>query len=333
MDNPVAVYFCGIFIYWHGIIIALAAICAAACAALLRRAQGESAKDILIIALAGFVPAMAAGRAFYCYFMQESFASGSQMLRLGDGGVALYGTAVGYLVTILVYCAVKKKNTAQMLDAIAPATALGICIGRMASYFSGDDVGRAVQNEKLWNTPFAIYSAESGEYELAVFALEALTALVIFGVLIIFCFISGSKKINVKNGDIACLFLLMYGITQTVYESMRGDSLFLISLGFVRISQIISIILATVSFVIFSIRSAKKGLTWIHWTIWSLCLACIALAFWMEFCMTSATAVRNYTIMSLCLAFYLFSGLALYLDASATENSLKHDDSVERTAA
>ncbi len=316
MDNPVAIYFCGIFIYWHGLIMALAGLCAAACAVLLRKARGESAKDILFIALTGFVPSMVLGRIFYCYFMQEAFADKSQMLKIGDGGIAFYGFAAGYVITIILYCLVRRINLLQMLDDAAPAAAVGICIGRIASFFSGDDLGRAVENENLQHLPIAVFSAERGEWNLAVFTFEAIAALVIFALLAAMLWLKGTKHIVIRDGDIVLMFMLLYGIPQTVFESMRMDSLFLISLGFVRISQVISIIVATVPFVLFSIRSAKKGVTAFHWIIWAVCLCGIALAFWMEFCMTSATAVRNYTVMSICLADYLLSGVALYLSAA-----------------
>jgi len=84
----------------------------------------------------------------------------------------------------------------------------------------------------------------------------------------------------------------------------------------VRISQVISILMSTAVFVIFSIRSAKRGVTHLHVLGWFFCLTRIALAFWMEFCITAETAVRNYTIMCLCLLFYMFVGLALYFDGN-----------------
>ncbi|MBR6708182.1 MAG: hypothetical protein IKL84_00725, partial [Clostridia bacterium] len=76
-----------------------------------------------------------------------------------------------------------------------------------------------------------------------------------------------------------------------------------------------------VVFVIFSIRSARRGITHLHVLGWFFCLTRIALAFWMEFCITAETAVRNYTIMSLCLLFYMFAGLALYFDGNAADGA------------
>lgn len=326
MVNTVALYFGGIFIHWHGIVMAVAALCTVLCAVLLQKSKGGSVKDIVLIALIGFIPSVIIGRVFYCYFMQESFTGFSQMLRFADGGTALYGFAAGYLLTIVIYCRRRRISIAQMLDIAAPAAAVGICIGRIASYFSGDDLGRAVANEKMQKLPYAVYSAETGEWNLAVFSFEAIAAFVVFAILIVFFTLKDSKALTIRDGDIALLFILLYGIPQTVFESMRSDSLFLISLGFVRISQIISILIATLSFVIFSIRSVKRGLSAFHFVVWGACLCCIGLAFWMEFCMTSVTAVRNYTIMCLCLAVYLFSGMAFYLDGCTPDESAEKLD-------
>jgi len=315
MNNPVAIYFCGIFIYWHGIVMALAALTAVVCASMLKKAKGERVRDVIYIALFGFIPSMILGRVFYCYFMQDGFSDISQMLIVGDGGIALYGVAAGYLLTIIIYCAVRRQKISAMLDIVAPAAAAGICIGRLASYFSGDDIGRVVASESLQRFPIAVYSAEMGEWNYAVFVYEAAAALVIFCVLIGLFIFKNSKGMALKDGDIALLFLLLYGVTQTVFESMRGDALFLISLGFVRISQVISIILTTIPFIIFSIRSVKRGFTKLHIAIWLVCLGCIGLAFWMEFCITAATIARNYSIMNICLSIYLFSGMAFFMDS------------------
>lgn len=316
MDNPVAVYLGGIFIYWHGLIIALAVIAAMLCAVYFRKNQGESIAQLIFAMLIGFIPAVLCGRIFYCYFSQESYSSFSEMLKINDGGSSLYGAAAGFIAAIGIYCYVKKIDFLRLVDALAPAAVIGIFIGRLSAYFSGDDTGRTVANERFQHFPYAVFSDVRGEWNLAVFNFEAIAAAIIFAVLLYLIFIESE---NTKHGDIALLFIFMYGITQTVFESMRSDSLFLITLGFVRISQVISILIATFAFIIFSIRSAKRGLSLLHIGGWLVCAGCIALAFWMEFCMTTANSVRNYVIMSLCLAVYLFFGLALYFDGNAAK--------------
>lgn len=321
MENSVAVFLNGAPVYWHSVIIAIAVAAAIACASLLRTGQTGSPSDIWSVALIGFLPAMLLGRVYYCYFAQESFSDRSEMYRLGMGGYALYGVMAGYLLTALIFCRLKKKKLAPLLDAIAPAAALGIAIGRAASYFSGDDFGVTINDPELQRFPYATYSESRGEWSFAVFVFEAITALVVFAVLMLLFSRRDSARFRYRDGDVMLMFAFLYGVPQTVFESMRNDSLFLISLGFVRISQVISILMATVVFVIFSIRSAKRGVTRLHVLGWFFCLTRIALAFWMEFCITNDTVVRNYTIMSLCLLFYIFVGLALYFDGSAADSA------------
>lgn len=327
MENSVALFLNGAPVYWHSIVIALAVLAALACASFLRAGQDSAPSDVWIVALAGFLPSMLIGRIYYCHFAQESFSDASEMYRLGAGGYALYGVMAGYLLTAVIFCKLTKKQLAPLLDAAAPAAALGIAIGRAASFFSGDDFGAAITNPELQRLPYAVYSESRGEWNLAVFSFEAISALVIFAVLMLLYLCRDSKAFCFRNGDIMLMFMFLYGIPQTVFESMRNDSLFLISLGFVRISQVISILMSTAVFAVFSIRSAKRGVTHLHVLGWFFCLTRIALAFWMEFCITAETAVRNYTIMSLCLMFYLFVGLALYFDGNAVE-----DETEERAA-
>ncbi len=316
MDNPIALQIAGVSVYWHGIIILIAALVTVIMAALLHRSQGGSAHEILTVIVVGFIPAFVLGRIYYCHFAQAGFSDKSKMAVLGSGGIALYGIIAGYIIIAIVYCLICKKPFAKLADAAAPAAALGIAIGRSASFFSKDDIGRSVTDENMQHLPFAIFTESQNEWRVAVFIFEAAAALIICAVLLaVFYRLNSVEQSRMKRGDIALLFLLFYGVSQTVFESMRSDSMLLISLGFVRIAQVISIILATVVFVIFSIRSAKKGVITLHYAGWVLCLLAVALAFWMEFCITSANVVRNYTLMILCLTFYMLTALAMYFDS------------------
>jgi len=188
------------------------------------------------------------------------------------------------------------------LDSVAVAGAAAICIGRLSAFFSNDDMGMVIKNESAQFFPLCIYNENTGEWKLSVFVFEAAAAAIIFCLLL-----AASKRLAKSgssrfDGDLAALFLLSYGSFQAVLESLRSDSLYMVSLGLVRISQLISAIAIAAGVVWLSIKGIKeKTMPLAVWIIlWVVQLALLALAFVMELTLTSETLVRGYAVMSGC---------------------------------
>jgi prolipoprotein diacylglyceryltransferase len=71
-----------------------------------------------------------------------------QLVSIWDGGIVLYGSVIGGLVGYaLAYWFVLRKqraSTAKLADVVAPALALGVCIGRLGCFLNGCCFGQAV---------------------------------------------------------------------------------------------------------------------------------------------------------------------------------------------
>lgn len=293
-------------IYWHGIIMALAVAAAVTSAAGFRRAQGRSAAPVMLTAVIALPLSYILSRIGYWFFNKEYFENlGDALLSFTSGGHSLLGAAIGLLIAILLAHFISRtESLTAFLDALAPAAALGICIGRLSGYFSFDDRGKVLENEALHCFPYSVFDATNNSWNLSVFVLEAIAAFVIFiAVVILFGFIYKNGEQHLPGGNVFLLFLLLFGVTQGTLESMRLDSLFMNTLGFVRVMQITSLVLIVFVLVVYSVTSIKKrGLRIVHPASWLVCLGLLGLAFYMEFRIHSTVFARNYTVMITCLA-------------------------------
>ena len=328
MDNIVFLEFGGFSIYWYGLFAAAAVLLSALLFSCLRKVQGSDFFSGLTIALSCMPAALVCGRIFYCWFAKASFTGGiADILDLSKGGYALYGVLLGVLLVLMGYSRVWKLPFMELLDAAVPAIALAVAIGRFASILSGDDIGFEISK----NDPglfFAIWSEADGAWILWVGFFEGLFAvltLLAASAVFVMRYILGTA--GIRSGNTVLAFMSVYGLSQTMLESMRNDSLFMVTLGFVRISQIISILLALASLVIISVsvchrQKPRMG----QFAAWVLSIAALSAAVWCEVKMSAILMAQNYTIMGISMAVmlgataYLYYGsVCLYRDIPETD--------------
>ncbi len=102
-------------------------------------------------------------------------------------------------------------------DAVAPALALGLFIGRIGCFLAGDDYG------KPSNVPWAVRFSDPDALAPLGIALHptqlylSLNGLALFGIL------HAASKRERFAGRIFCLFLMLYAVTRFVIEFFRGD--------------------------------------------------------------------------------------------------------------
>lgn len=293
-------------IYWHGIIMTLAVAAAVFAAAGFRRAQGHSTAPVMLTAVIALPISYILSRTAYWFFNKEYFESlGDALFSFTSGGHSLLGAGIGVIIAVVIaHFITHTESLTVLLDSLAPAAALGICIGRLSGCFSFDDRGKILENEKLHSFPYSVYDVANNSWNLSVFVLEAIAAFVIFiAVVILFSFIYRNSRQYLPGGNVFLLFLLLFGVTQGTLESMRLDSLFMNSLGFVRVMQIASLVLIVFVLVVYSVTSIKaRGFRVVHIASWLVCLGLLGLAFYMEFRIHSTVFARNYTVMITCLA-------------------------------
>lgn len=228
----------------YGACVALAALLAVLTLRQLRAAQVNKAYgqddgptaaifpvDPLDLALWCIPSAFVGARLSYClarssfYFLEMGPLS---VLRTWEGGFMLYGAALGALLAAGLLARRHGESAAAMLDELAVPGLLAVAVCRLGEGLTGEGVGPWVESAALMRFPFAVQN-EFGEWQLAVFVLEAAAALLIALTVL---------RVQSGHGERIMTALLLYACCQVVLESLRMDSC--LKIGFVRVSQVIS---------------------------------------------------------------------------------------------
>ena len=163
-------------------------------------------------------------------------------------GAGFWGAVGGVCLAALATGKITGEKVSRLLDALAPAAALGIGISRFGEYSIGEGIGPEVDAEGLQFFPLAVMN-EWEEWNYALFLLEGLVGIAIFVLILTW----GRKR---REGDQARMFLILYSASQIVLEAMRRDN-FLRWL-FVRVSQVTAA-LVLLGLVVFGLARWLRG--------------------------------------------------------------------------
>lgn len=255
-------------IYWYGIIIAFAFfVC-------ILWAMKDSKKFDLVpdtvIDLMIFVSPIAIifARLFYVAFSWENYKYDlTEIFQIRDGGLAIYGGIIGGIITAYFVAKYKKIPTFKFFDFFVPYIALGQTIGRWGNFFNQEAFGT---NTSL---PWGMTSATTRAYlannaaqlkelhgitvypDLPVhptFLYESILDLAVFALLI------WMRKKKKFDGEVFCLYFVVYSIGRAFIEGLRTDSLMV---GNLRVSQLLSILFAIAfgAFIIYKRIKMKNG--------------------------------------------------------------------------
>lgn len=232
--------FFGLTITYYGLIIACAMGIGIVLACKNAKKRNLTSNDILIAACYVLPLAIIGARLYYVAFDTRAY-SFVDILKIWDGGLAIFGGVIGGAVGIMFYSLIHKKNYLDVADVVVPTLILGQAIGRIGCYFSGCCYGIETTDPSLMFFPMSVQI--DGVWHLATMFYESLWNLIGFGVLILML-----RYLNIKQrGAIAGTYLIFYGVGRAIIETFRGDSLTFMS-G--KISQIVGIIIIPIGIAI-----------------------------------------------------------------------------------
>ena len=237
MTNPSRVAFTvfGKDIYWYGVLIAAAVLIGIFIC--LRRAKryGIKQDDLIDFALWAIPVAVICARLYYVAFEWDMFKDDPvRILRLWEGGLAIYGAVIGGVITGIVFCKARKISFWSLTDIAAPALVLGQAIGRWGNFFNQEAYGITVTNPNLMWFPMAVKIDATNTIHYATFFYES------FWCLLIFAFIMLMGKKFKHRGDCFAWYVMLYALERALVEGLRTDSLYI---GTVRVSQLLSALL------------------------------------------------------------------------------------------
>lgn len=246
----------GVTVYAYGLFLCLGAICALlALGAAARKRKCAPGTAPLMGALAlplGFLCA----RALFCLLdgaLGTAFPLRAYFLVTG-GGYSMLGALAGAGLGALLAAKITRQGPLRLLDCLAAALPLFIFWARLGERFIPDfGVSRPLVGTLFQNTFLCV----TGDYDsyLATYYLEAAAAVILFAVMAL------DLRASRRAGNTLLLFLLLFGASQTLLESLRFDQH--MRIGFVGLQQVLSMALLGGALIALSRRAGRRrGLFW-----------------------------------------------------------------------
>ncbi len=267
--NKVAFTVFGVEIRWYGILITLGMVLAFLYAAYRSRKEGFVLDNVLDLCLYGIIFGVISARLYYVVMKWNSFVLPGRgffenlrdIVDIRSGGLAIYGGIIGGIITILVYCRVKKKNFLRACDMVAPGVMVAQALGRWGNFFNGEAHGGIVsEGHPLYFLRMGLFPNDLNTPEMAfvhpTFLYES--AWNLLGFALIGFVLYPRKKFN---GQIISAYLAWYGFGRMFIEGLRTDSLYLPGTG-IRVSQLVGFLCFAVFgalFVVGLIRAHRRS--------------------------------------------------------------------------
>ena len=258
----------GFEIAYYGIIIGLgvaAGILMASCIAKKTNQDPDIYYDLAIYAV---IFSVIGARLYYVIFSWEYYKDDLlSILNLREGGLAIYGGVIGAVITVAVYCKIKKISFGLIADTACPGLVIGQVIGRWGNFFNREAFGEytnslfamrlpldAVRSSDVTETMLKHLKVIDGIQYIQVHPTFLYESLWNVGVCILLLWRTKYKKFD---GEILLLYLFGYGIGRFWIEGLRTDQL-LIPNTEIAVSQVLAMVLIVLSVAIKCWKSRRK---------------------------------------------------------------------------
>lgn len=265
-------------IYWYGIILTLGFILGYIYIAVMSKKFGLKMDDIIDVIVMSIVGGIVGARIYYVAFNFNLYKNNLwDVFKIWEGGIAIYGGIIGAFLVAVFLCKRKNIEILRLSDLVVGGLILGQAIGRWGNFVNIEAFG------KNTNSIFGMTSVSIQKYLYQVapdlsklglnidptgsvhpcFLYESFWCFLGFLLILIlstkfdYWNISNDnkdgktkestlsiKKRELYRGELTLIYFAWYGLGRFWIEGLRVDSLML---GNIRISRLVSLILALVS--------------------------------------------------------------------------------------
>lgn len=233
----------------YGLLIATGYLIALFTATKLAKRNGVDVDKLYDAVIFGTLGGIIGARAYYVLFnLSYYMANPSHIIKITEGGLAIYGGIIGALLTAFVVCKIRKINVLDVFDLAAVGFLAGQGIGRWGNFTNQEAFGVNT------NLPWGMKSDTVREYIILnqsyfqskgismdpegyvhpTFLYESIWCILGFIMLAIMF-----DKCRKFKGQIALTYGVWYGLERMIVEGLRIDSLYVANTN-IRVSQVLS---------------------------------------------------------------------------------------------
>ena len=245
-------------VYWYGVIIAAGFLLAVMYCSRQAPRFGIRQDDIIDMLFFAVPLSIIGARVYYIIFYPELYrrTDGSwdfgAMVRIWDGGLAIYGGVIMAVITLLVFCKVRKIKFLAFADLGSYGMLIGQMVGRWGNFVNIEAHGGPT--DLPWRMGIYQYVDGTRQYMEVhpTFLYESLWNLV--G---LFLLIWVGKKHRKFDGQIFLGYFAWYGVGRGFIEGLRTDSLYFLNTP-IRVSQVFGFATAAVAIILLVILLTRK---------------------------------------------------------------------------
>ena len=238
-----------ITIRWYGAIIAFGFLLAVLFGGRMAYKWKINLDKMIDVLIYSTIFAIIGARLYYCIFEWDRYKDNpADIIKIWEGGLAIYGGIIGGIAAAFVVCKVRKLNFYNLLDLAGMSLLIGQGIGRWGNYANQEAFGTNTDLPwGMWSAKTALYInnnqalfAEKGiemDPNLPVhptFLYESIWCILGFFVLYII-----TKKFRRFSGQTFLCYGVWYGTGRMIIEGFRTDSLYVGNTS-IRVSQLLS---------------------------------------------------------------------------------------------
>ncbi|MDE6660579.1 MAG: prolipoprotein diacylglyceryl transferase [Anaeroplasmataceae bacterium] len=172
--------------------------------------------------------AILGARFWWDIFNAGSIHSFTDVFAVWQGGLAIQGGVLAALLTIYIYCRVRKFSFYRILDVVAPGFLIGQICGRWGNFCNHELYGPIVQNVDLFKKLLPSFITENmyikdhltTAYRHPTFLYESILNLV--GLVLMM--VARRKFKKLESGDLIGGYLVWYGLVRIPIEILRSNS-------------------------------------------------------------------------------------------------------------
>jgi phosphatidylglycerol---prolipoprotein diacylglyceryl transferase len=184
-------------------------------------------KDVEDILFLGVLGVILGGRIGYCLFYKPLYylSNPLEILAVWQGGMSFHGGLLGVIAAMVWFARSRQRPFLQVMDFVAPCVPTGLAAGRIGNFINGELWGRVADPSLPWGMVFR-GAGDLPRHPSQIYQI-VMEGLLLFVLLWLYA------RTERKQGQVAAMFLLGYGVFRFIAEFFREPDahLGILSLG------------------------------------------------------------------------------------------------------